>query len=303
MQLLAGPTLAVSRRLCSTPGLVLSHWSLNGFHVSTANPENLFHEVKDKESGKVRRIAYNKTSGPRSHGLLYIPGFMGHKGGGKPVALHSFSQKYGFPFLRYDPSGLGESEGMTKAETRFSIWLEDAKEMLLNVAEGPQIVICSSMGCWITSHLIQMHPEKFAGILMLAPAVNFHSRYEKVLRAQLTPKLLQKFEEGGVVPLYAPDYGEFPLTKAHFQDMKKFALTREPEQIPVPVPLRIIHGVKDKDVPYTESLPLMHSFKTEDVHLSFLKHAGHTLVDKLSLELIYDTILKLAAEVQQRNTQ
>ena len=50
---------------------------------------------------------------------------------------------------RYDPSGLGDSEGRTKAETRFSIWLEDAKEMLLNVAEGPQIVICSSMGCWV----------------------------------------------------------------------------------------------------------------------------------------------------------
>ena len=60
---------------------------------------------------------------------------------------------------------------------------------------------------------------------------------------------------------------------------------------------------QDKDVPYTESLPLMHSFKTEDVHLTFLKHAGHTLVDKLSLEVIYDTILKLAAEVQQKNTQ
>lgn len=89
-----------------------------------------------------------------------------------------------------------------------------------------------------------MHPEKIAGILMLAPAINFHSRYEKVLRAQLTPKLLQKFEEGGVVPLYAPDYGEFPLTKAHFQDMEKFALTREPEQIPLSVPLKIIHGVK-----------------------------------------------------------
>lgn len=52
--------------------------------------------------------------------------------------------------FRYDPSGLGESEGMTKAEARMSIWLEDAEEMLLNVAEGPQIVIGSSLGCWVS---------------------------------------------------------------------------------------------------------------------------------------------------------
>ena len=51
---------------------------------------------------------------------------------------------------RYDPSGLGESEGVNKTEARFCLWLDDAKEMLLNVTDGPQIVICSSMGCWVS---------------------------------------------------------------------------------------------------------------------------------------------------------
>lgn len=51
---------------------------------------------------------------------------------------------------RYDPSGLGESEGVNKIEARFSLWLDDAKEMLVNMTEGPQIVICSSMGCWVS---------------------------------------------------------------------------------------------------------------------------------------------------------
>ncbi|MPC54221.1 hypothetical protein E2C01_048129 [Portunus trituberculatus] len=44
MQLLVGSTLAASQRLCFTPGLVLSCWSLNSFHVSTTDPEKLFHE-------------------------------------------------------------------------------------------------------------------------------------------------------------------------------------------------------------------------------------------------------------------
>lgn len=51
---------------------------------------------------------------------------------------------------RYDPSGLGDSQGLKLTETSFSLWLEDAKEILSKVAEGPQIVICSSMGCWVS---------------------------------------------------------------------------------------------------------------------------------------------------------
>lgn len=297
MQLLRS-TLAASRRLCSTPGLALSRSSVNGFHVSATEPETLFHEIKDQKSGKVHRIAYCKLTGPRTHGLLYVPGFMAHKGGGKPAALHSFSQKYGFSYLRYDPSSLGESQGMEKTECTFPVWLNDAKEML-NMTEGRQIVICSSMGCWITIHLVRMFPEKFAGIIMLAPAINFHTHYEKMMRSQLPPKVVQKYEQGGVVNMYVEGYGEFPLFKKHFDDMKKFELTQEPNQHPIPVPVRIIHGVKDKDVPHTQSLPLLHSLKTDDVHLTFLKHASHTLTDDVSLEVIYDAILKLAAEVEQ----
>lgn len=51
---------------------------------------------------------------------------------------------------RYDPSGLGDSKGVKLTETKFSLWLEDAREMLLKVTDGPQIVVCSSMGCWVS---------------------------------------------------------------------------------------------------------------------------------------------------------
>lgn len=57
---------------------------------------------------------------------------------------------------RYDPSGLGESEGVSLMESKFSLWLEDAKEMLLKVAVNPQIVVCSSMGCWVSIMLWYM---------------------------------------------------------------------------------------------------------------------------------------------------
>ncbi|KAK8743015.1 hypothetical protein OTU49_001489 [Cherax quadricarinatus] len=275
---------------------------LRNFHVSATEPETQFHEIKDANSGKVRRIAYKKLNGSRSHGLIYVPGFMSNMSGTKSAELHLFCQKYGFPYVRYDPSGLGKSEGVKMTETTMSLWLEDATEMLLKMTDGAQIVIASSMGCWISSLIAQKHPEKFAAILMLGPAINFGERYENVLRGQLPPKVLKKFEAGEIVSLHAPDYGDFPLSMKVFEDMKQYNVTLEADNITMPCPVRIIHGVKDKDVPHMESLQLLKALQITDVQLNYLKHAGHTLSDAASLEVMFDTILNLASYVNKKES-
>lgn len=58
--------------------------------------------------------------------------------------------------------------------------------------------------------------------------------------------------------------------------------------------------LQDKDVDHQDSLPLLYSLGTEDVQLTYLKHAGHTLTDDQSLEVIYDAILRLASEVDKK---
>lgn len=44
----------------------------------------------------------------------------------------------------------------------------------------------------------------------------------------------------------------------------------------------------------------MNTLGTEDVQLTYLKHAGHSLTDEQSLEVIYDAILRLASEVGKK---
>lgn len=78
---------------------------------------------------------------------------------------------------------------------------------------------------------------------MLAPAFNFGEKYEKVLRAQLPPQALKKFEAGGIVKMHS-DYGEFPLIKRQFEDMKQYSVTFAPDSISLTCPVRIIHGIK-----------------------------------------------------------
>ncbi|XP_068208762.1 palmitoyl-protein thioesterase ABHD10, mitochondrial-like [Palaemon carinicauda] len=275
--------------------------SEGNFHVSAADPPTQFLEIKDENTGMTRRIAYLKSPGPRTPGIIYFPGFMSNKSGTKAVSLYKFCQKHGFPYVRYDPSGLGESEGVEVTQVTFHHWVQDATEILQRVTEGPQLVVGSSMGGWISTIVAQKHPEKFKTILMIAPAINFHTRYEKVLRSQLDEKSLKKFEEGGVVPLYNPDYGSFPLRKAQFDDMKKHALPLEADSLDVKCPVRIVHGVQDKDVPFMESLALMKALKSTDVHLQYLKDGDHRLASEEKMELICDNILEMTS-TKQTNT-
>ncbi|XP_042879623.1 palmitoyl-protein thioesterase ABHD10, mitochondrial-like [Penaeus japonicus] len=81
--------------------------------------------------------------------------------------------------------------------------------------------------------------------------------------------------------------------------MKKRELSMEAGSIPIQCPTRIIHGVKDKDVPYKESLQVLGALQTNDVQLLYVKHGGHQLSDSASLEIICDTILKLTAPNSQ----
>lgn len=66
----------------------------------------------------------------------------------------------------------------------------------------------------------------------------------QVLLSQLPSGLVKKFEADEVVKLFVPEYGEFPLRKSMFEDMKKHELSMEAGSIPVQCPTRIIHGVK-----------------------------------------------------------
>ncbi|XP_064104785.1 palmitoyl-protein thioesterase ABHD10, mitochondrial-like isoform X1 [Macrobrachium nipponense] len=269
--------------------------SKGNFHVSAADPPTQFLEIKDEEAGLTREIAYAKSPGPRTPGIIYIPGFMSDKSGIKAVSLYKFCQENGFPYVRYDPSGLGESKGVKITQVTFSHWVRDAREILLRVTEGPQLVVCSSMGGWITSIIAQEHPAKFNSILMIAPGINFHIRYEKELRSQLDEKGLKKYEAGGVVPLYNPDYGSFPLMKAQFDDMRKCALSLEANSLDVTCPVRIIHGLKDKDVPFMESLTLLKALKGPDSHLQYLKDGDHRLASEEKIKLICDKILEMTS--------
>ncbi|KAK7068140.1 hypothetical protein SK128_008427 [Halocaridina rubra] len=252
--------------------------------------------VTDNKTGDQRSLAYRKLPGTRAPGIIFISGFMATKDDVKPVALEEFASKHRFPFIRYDATGLGESQGPIELkDARLSHWLQDAEEILMNLTDGPQLVIGSSMGGWIASILAKKYPEKFASLLLLAPSINFSAHYINRLKSRARPSRLEILEKGGSFDFNDPKFGTYPLSLVVFEEMIPYEIPLEEESsYPVKCPVRLIHGTKDPYSPYEISLKLLKAFATSDVQLLYLKDVDHYLDTDKTLEIIWDVILKMA---------
>lgn len=131
------------------------------------------------ETPEGRRIAYRKRDGAQP-GVVYVHGIRSDMSGKKATALDDYCLKKGFSFVRFDLSGHGESsEKFT--ETNVSCWLEDLAAVMDNLTSGPQVLVGSSIGGWLVFLYTMRNPERVAGLVGIASAVDFTQRLWKGL--------------------------------------------------------------------------------------------------------------------------
>ena len=115
-----------------------------------------------------RRIAYRRTEGA-GPGIVFLSGFKSDMKGTKAVALEDWARRHGRAYLRFDYSGHGESEGEFTAGC-IGDWAEDARAAITQLTEGPQILVGSSMGGWISLLMTKAIPDHVAGLVTIAAA-------------------------------------------------------------------------------------------------------------------------------------
>src|SRR5262249_22665675 len=94
-----------------------------------------------------RMIAVRARDG-KNPGLFWLGGFKSDMKGTKAEALDRWAEKEGRACLRFDYSGHGESGGIFTDGT-IGRWLEESLAVYLRFAQGPQVLIGSSMGGWL----------------------------------------------------------------------------------------------------------------------------------------------------------
>lgn len=235
-------------------------------------------QILETEAG--RQIAYHRTEGSQP-GLVFLGGFNSDMGGTKAVHLEAWARAQGRAFLRFDYSGHGESSGAF-TDGCIGDWAEDAQAAITQLTEGPQILIGSSMGGWISLLMAKRIPEKIAALVTIAAAPDFT---EDSMWAGFTDA--QKAElEAGQVELPS-DYGApYIITKRLIEDGRSHLVLRDPLHLPFPV--RMMQGTEDADVDMSVALRLISHATGGDMRLIVLKGGDHRFSDEVALKLIED---------------
>jgi len=227
-----------------------------------------------------RTIAVRTRQGKSNNtrpGLFWLGGFMSNMKGTKAVALDAWAEGQGRGCLRFDYSGHGESGGDFKDGT-IGRWLEESLAVYTHFAQGPQVVIGSSMGGWLALLLAQaLRQHKgaapIAGMVLIAPAVDFT---EELMWKQFPDAIKCEIEDKGVW-LRPSDYAEgpYPITRALIEDGRKHLMLGG--LIETGCPVHILQGVQDPDVPWRHAVELVSRFARDDVVLTLIKDGDHRL--------------------------
>lgn len=224
-----------------------------------------------------------------------MTGFMSDMTGGKALALEDLCKSRGQAFVRFDYRGHGASS-QAFAEGCIGDWADDALLVLDRLTEGPQLLVGSSMGGWIMLLTALARPKRIAGLVGIAPAPDFT---ETLVWRELTESQRGEVMDKGFVEI-PTDYGDKPyvITKRLIEDGRnRQILDKAP--LPIRVPIRIMQGLQDKDVPWRTALRIQDAVESQDVDVTLIKNGGHRLSEPHDLSRLTRTVAALLDQVEE----
>ncbi|XP_038583803.1 abhydrolase domain containing 10, depalmitoylase b isoform X1 [Micropterus salmoides] len=230
------------------------------------------------------KLAYRRVKG-KSPGVVFLPGYGSTMNGQKAEALEEFCKSLGHSYLRFDYTGHGASEGVL-AEGTIGTWKKDVLFVLDELAEGPQIMVGSSIGGWLMLLAAIARPEKTAALVGISTAADhlvtsFNS---------LPLETRKEFEEKGewIVPTKHSEEGLYKFSMDFLHEAENHCVLQSP--IPITCPVRLIHGLKDEDVPWHISMQVAERVLSPDVDVILRRHGQHRMSDKDDIKLMVYTI-------------
>lgn len=258
----------------------------------TDQPEPHFLTQADGE-----KIAYlsdeNKTdAGTASIGAVWLGGFKSDMTGTKATTLADWAQRARRSYTRFDYFGHGQSSGRF-VEGTITRWRDDALSILDTVAVGPQVLVGSSMGAWIALLAALARPHQVKGLLLIAPAPDFT---EKLMWAGFDEHTRTLLKTEGTF-MRPSDYDEpYEISYQLIEDGRHHLLLDE--EIILNLPVRILQGMADPDVPWPHAMLLAEKLTSSDLTVSLSKKGDHRLSEPDDLKRLTATLDELLARLE-----
>lgn len=235
------------------------------------------------------RLAFRYTPGTGPT-IVFLPGYMSDMAGGKATALFDWAVAEGHACLLLDYAGCGLSDGLFADQTLLD-WRGDVLDLIDAKAEGPVVIVGSSMGGWLmlltALALVQRDGSaRVAGLVGIAAAPDFtdwgFSDAEKAII----------LAEGALIEETPYSDQPYLTTRGFFQSGEANRLLAS--EIPITCPVRLLHGEEDGDVPSEISLRLSAALASTDVQVTLVKGGDHRLSRDTDIALLIDTVARIA---------
>ena len=247
-------------------------------------------------------IAFGRLSGA-TPSVVYLPGFKSSMNGRKGDFLLEYCRKRSLEYVSFDYRANGLSQGDWATQATISNWLTDSLWILDNAVHSKStILVGSSMGGWLALLSAQRRKEKIGGLILLAPAVDM-TRYYPDPATQRQDLLTD--EQGRVyyrVPNMYDDQEPYLVYESMLKDGEQHCLLdKTPESVGLEqVPIRILHGINDVDVPAERSRQIMSTLfpDSKDASVTFIENGDHRLSDPQHLQILENTLDELVTKAK-----
>lgn len=235
------------------------------------------------------QIAYEHVEG-ESPGILFCSGFNSSMEGDKALALDTWCRGQGRQFTRFDYQGHGQSSGLFEEGT-IGRWKSDTLAVLDEVTRGQQLLVGSSMGGWMMLLAALARPERICALVGLATATDFT---DSLAERGLSKTQREQLAATGFcdLPNCYEDGEPYRISSQLLEEGRNHLLLDQAE-IPLDLPVRLIHGQQDEDVPWEHSLTLAQKLRSDDVEIQFIKDGDHRLSRPEDLVRLQRTITAL----------
>ena len=225
-------------------------------------------------------LAYHLTDGTGPT-VVFLPGYGSDMGGTKAVALEAWAMRAGRAFLRFDYGGCGQSDGVFEEQT-LTGWRDDVVTMLDQLVEGPAILVGSSMGGWLMLLVARDRPDKVAALVGVAPAPDF-TDWGFTVDEKLALLSEGRLERVG-------RYADLPMvyTRAFWQSGEANRVLFS--GLPIDVPIRLLQGMADAEVPWNRAVRLAELARSGDVQVVLVKDGDHRLSRDADIALLIQAV-------------
>ncbi|WP_299478345.1 alpha/beta hydrolase [uncultured Roseibium sp.] len=220
--------------------------------------------------------------------LMWLSGFKSDMSGTKAEALAAFGRETGQEVVRFDYSGHGASEGDFE-EACVSDWLEEAEAVFDRFCQSKTILVGSSMGGWISLLLTlrRKATHRIKGLVLIAPAVDFTE--ELMWKERFSEEIREAISKDGrweQPSQYSAD--PYVITRKLIEDGRSHLLLDKDLHLGVPV--TILQGAQDLDVPARHVQRLVEALPLDDVTYSLVPDGDHRLSRPQDIDLLLRVI-------------